>query len=104
MIQASHATTVAVEASRAAHEAYLLAKEAAAAPAPPTPAQQAIPAKPKPKQPPSKKPPKPTAKTPPKPKPTAKTPDVPEGWTLLDPPTAKAVRRLMQSHPQTRSF
>ena len=97
MIQASHATTVAVEASRAAHEAYLLAKEAAAAPAKPKPAKQAIPAKPK--QPPKAPKPKPS-----KPKPTAKEPDVPEGWTLLDPPTAKAVRRLMQSHPQTRSF
>ena len=102
MIQASHATTVAVEASRAAHEAYLLAKEAAAAPAKPKPAKQAIPAKPK--QPPKPKPKQPTAKKPSKPKPTAKEPDVPEGWTLLDPPTAKAVRRLMQSHPQTRSF
>jgi hypothetical protein len=98
-IDASHARTVVDGQVRASQEAALLAREAArdrTAPEPKAPEPE--PPAPKPA---AKKP------APAKPKPAAKKPtpnEPPPGWLLLDPPTASAVRKMIDSHPQTRRF
>lgn len=109
-IEASHAQVQAAEQARASQEAYLLAREAALAPKPTKPKPPAAKSKPPAKKAPAKKPTaaKPAKAKPVKPKPAKVSPEqveeaLPPGWRLLDPPTARAVRRMIDSHPQTRT-
>ncbi len=96
-IDASHARTVVDGQVRASQEAALLAREAArdrTAPEPKAPEPKAPEPEPAAKKKPAPKP------APAKPKPN----EPPPGWLLLDPPTASAVRKMIDSHPQTRRF